>query len=62
MFVIDARGSLVYRGALDNAPLGKVPSEGHRIYLNDALAAVAAGRPVEVAETKAYGCSVKYAE
>ncbi len=62
MFVIDARGSLVYRGALDNAPLGKVPSEGHRIYLNDALAAVAAGRPVEVAETKAYGCSVKYSE
>ena len=60
MFVIDARGSLVYKGALDNAPLGKVPSEGHRIYVNDALAAVAAGRPVEVAETKPYGCSVKY--
>ncbi len=62
MFVIDARGSLVYRGALDNAPLGKVPAEGHRMYLSDALAAVAAGRPVEVAETKAYGCSVKYSE
>jgi peroxiredoxin len=60
MFVIDARGTLVYKGALDNAPLGKVPSEGHRIYLNEALAAVAAGRPVEVAETKPYGCSVKY--
>lgn len=61
MFVIDARGSLVYRGALDNAPLGKVPSEGHTVYLNDALAAVTAGRPVDVAETKPYGCSVKYA-
>jgi len=60
MFVIDPRGALVYRGALDNAPLGKVPAEGHTIYLNDALAAVAAGRPVDVAETKAYGCSVKY--
>jgi peroxiredoxin len=60
MFVIDAKGSLVYKGALDNAPLGKVPAEGHRIYVDDALAAVAAGRPVEVAETKPYGCSVKY--
>ncbi len=60
MFVIDARGSLVYKGALDNAPLGKVPSEGQKIYVNDALAAVAAGRPVEVGETKPYGCSVKY--
>ena len=62
MFVIDAKGSLVYRGALDNAPLGKVPSEGHRIYINDAVDAVSAGRQVEVAETKAYGCSVKYSE
>ena len=62
MFVIDARGSLAYHGALDNAPLGKVPSEGHTIYLNDALAAVAAGKPVEVAETKPYGCAVKYAK
>jgi len=60
MFIIDSRGSLVYKGALDNAPLGKVPAEGHRIYVNDALAAVSAGRAVEVAETKPYGCSVKY--
>lgn len=60
LFVIDARGALVYKGALDNAPLGKVPAEGHLIYVNDALAQVAAGRPVEVAETKPYGCSVKY--
>jgi peroxiredoxin len=62
MFVIDARGSIVYRGALDNAPLGKIPSEGHTLYLNDALAAARGGRPVEVAETKPYGCSVKYSE
>jgi peroxiredoxin len=62
MYIIDPRGSLVYRGALDNAPLGKVPGEGHSVYVDDALAAIAAGRPVEVAETKAYGCSVKYAE
>jgi peroxiredoxin len=61
MFVIDPKGQLVYQGALDNAPLGKVPSEGLVNYVDKALAAVAAGTPVEVAETKPYGCSVKYA-
>jgi peroxiredoxin len=61
MYVIDPKGDIVYRGALDNAPLGKVPSEGQVNYVEKALAAVAAGKPVEVAETKSYGCSVKYA-
>jgi peroxiredoxin len=61
MYVIDPKGQLVYRGALDNAPLGKVPSEGLVNYVDKALAAVAAGKPVEVAETKSYGCTVKYA-
>lgn len=61
MYVIDPKGQLVYQGALDNAPLGKVPSEGLVNYVDKALAAVAAGKPVEVAETKPYGCSVKYA-
>ena len=61
MYVIDPKGQLVYRGALDNAPLGKVPAEGRVTYVDKALAAVAAGQPVEVAETKPYGCSVKYA-
>ena len=31
-------------------------------YLADALAAVAAGKPVEVKETKALGCTIKYYE
>jgi peroxiredoxin len=61
MYVVDPSGALVYKGALDNAPLGKVPAEGQVNYVENALAAVAAGKPVEVAETKSYGCSVKYA-
>ena len=62
MVVIDARGSIQYRGALDNAPLGKTPSSGHDLFVVDALEAVMAGRAVEVPETKPYGCSVKYAQ
>jgi len=60
VFVIDERGVLVYRGALDNAAMGE-PDGGTRIaYLEDALAALAAGKPVATPETKAWGCSVKY--
>jgi peroxiredoxin len=62
MYIVDKAGVLVYAGALDNAPSGKPPEEGYRNYVAEALADLAAGRPVKVAETKAYGCSVKYAD
>jgi peroxiredoxin len=61
MYIVDPAGVLVYRGAIDNAPDGD-PSEGNTVinYVDAALQDVAAGRPVAKAETKAYGCSVKY--
>jgi len=62
MYVVDAKGTLVYAGAIDNAPKGTPPEEGLRNYVADALADVAAGKPVRLAETKQYGCSVKYAD
>jgi hypothetical protein len=34
--------------------------KGARNYVREALDAVAAGRPVAVAATRPYGCSVKY--
>ncbi len=63
MFVIDAKGNLVYKGGLDNAPFGEV-AEGGKVtpYVEDALEALAAGKPVTPSETKSYGCSVKYAK
>lgn len=63
MYVIDQRGILMYRGAIDNSPDGEGESApGGKLvnYVDAALADVAAGRPVAVAETEAYGCSVKY--
>lgn len=63
MYVIDQRGILVYRGAIDNSPDGEGESApGGKLvnYVDAALADVAAGRAVAVAETEAYGCSVKY--
>ena len=60
MFLVDAAGTLVYRGGLDNAPRGKAPKSGMQAFFADALEAVTAGQPVKTADTRAYGCSVKY--
>lgn len=62
LFVIDAEGALVYRGAIDNAPMGEVRDAGAAKinYVAAALEDLKAGRPVAIAEAAAYGCSVKY--
>ncbi|MBS2013884.1 MAG: redoxin family protein [Deltaproteobacteria bacterium] len=65
MMVIDDKGTLVYRGAVDNSPDGEgdSPAGGKLVsYVDGALADLGAARPVGTAETKAYGCSVKYAK
>jgi peroxiredoxin len=64
LYVIDKNGVLVYRGAIDNSPdgEGESPKDGKLVnYVDAALADLAAGKPVAVAETESYGCSVKYA-
>jgi thiol-disulfide isomerase/thioredoxin len=59
-FLFDARGVLVYHGAIDdNAKDAKAVKSR---WLADAVAAVAAGKPVPVAESKALGCSIKFRE
>jgi len=63
MFVIDAQGTLVYAGGLDNAPFGKVPdgSDPHS-FVEEVLDDLVAGREPRVRTSKPYGCSVKYAK
>jgi len=59
IFLLDSAGKLVYRGRVDDAlELDKVKSRDFAA----ALDALAAGQPVKVAETKAFGCGVKYAK
>lgn len=61
LFVIDAAGTLVYDGAIDDQPsTDSADIPGARSYIAEALDAVLAGAPVPVAQTKPYGCSVKY--
>jgi peroxiredoxin len=64
LFVLDAKGVLVYRGAIDNSPDGEGASpQGGKLvnYVDAALDDVGANRAVKTPDTKAYGCSVKYA-
>ena len=61
MFVIDKAGVLRYMGAIDDHPVASPASlAGARNYVREALGALAAGKPVAVASTEPYGCSVKY--
>ncbi|MDB4946707.1 MAG: putative 1 [Labilithrix sp.] len=64
IMIVDGKGTLVYRGAPDNSPDGEGESAtGGRLvsYVDTVLADVQAGKAPSTAETKAYGCSVKYA-
>jgi len=59
VFLLDASGKLVYRGRVDDS------LEQDKVTTHDfaaALDAVVSGQPVKVAETKAFGCGVKYAK
>ncbi len=59
MYIINARGNIVYAGAIDNSPMGN-RKEGVINYVDQALAELTAGKPVSTRESKPYGCSVKY--
>ena len=62
MFVIDKTGTLVYDGAIDDQPDPTHDPTKARNYVREAVDEVIAGKPVEVSQTKPYGCSVKYAD
>jgi peroxiredoxin len=61
IFVIDPTGKLIYQGAIDDKPTTDLADikTAHN-YLNEALNAAMSGKPVPIASTRPYGCSVKY--
>ena len=61
MYVVDKNGVLVYQGAIDNKPDPQHDPRTARNYVREAVDALMAGKPVEVSQTKPYGCGVKYA-
>jgi hypothetical protein len=70
--VIDPKGNLIYRGGVDNAPIGVVDDERPHLpgnppgtlepYLDLALSDLAQHKALRLADTPPYGCTVKYAD
>ncbi len=60
IFVINPERKLAYQGAIDDKPSTEVDDVATKLFAKDAIEATLAGKPVAVAQTKAYGCSVKY--
>jgi thiol-disulfide isomerase/thioredoxin len=58
IFLFDAGGKLVYKGAVDDNSEDASKVKHH--YLRDALEALIAGKPIAKAETKALGCGIKF--
>ena len=61
MFVVDPKGNVVYAGAIDDKRSSNPADvKTAKNYVRAALTEATAGRPVTVASTTPYGCSVKY--
>jgi len=56
-FVLDKTRTIKYTGSMDNS---QDESKVTKNYLRDAVDAVLKGESVEVSETKAFGCGVRY--
>lgn len=62
LYIIDPKGTLVYQGAIDDmADVDSDPKSANN-YLKAALKEIMEKKPITAAETKAYGCSIKYAQ
>ena len=61
MYIIDPSGKLVYNGAIDDKrSTNPEDVKTSKNYVAAALDELKAGRPVSVASTSPYGCTVKY--
>jgi peroxiredoxin len=61
MFVVNPEGNIIYEGAIDDKATTDVSDiKTAKNYVAAALDEAMAGKPVTVASTKSYGCSVKY--
>ena len=63
MYVIDPAGKLVYAGAIDSKPTSNAADiKTATNYVNQTIGEVLAGKAVSQPTTRAYGCSIKYAD
>lgn len=61
LYLIDPAGKLVYAGAIDSKPTANPADIASATnHVRQALDEALSGKPVSVASTRPYGCSVKY--
>jgi len=60
MFIVDEQGRIAYNGAIDDDPSGRTAAAQRTNYVGGGLIAELAGKKLDPAATKPYGCSVKY--
>lgn len=60
IFIIDAKGKLAYRGAIDDSPDAEGGKNAKVNYADQVLSEILSGKKPSLKSTKQYGCSVKY--
>ena len=61
MYIIDASGTLVYKGGIDSIPSADIADIAKaKQYVRVGLDEVMAGKPVSDSSTRPYGCTLKY--
>lgn len=61
MYIVNPQGLLVYAGGIDSIPSAREADiQKATNYVRQGLTELLAGRPVSVATSQAYGCSIKY--
>lgn len=59
VFLFDASGKLVYKGAMEDNPTN--PSESQNLFLKDAIDNMLSGNTIDPNSTKSIGCTIKRA-
>jgi len=63
MYIVSAQGQLIYAGGIDSVPSARVDDiKTATNYVRQGLGEALAGKPIAIASTRPYGCSVKYKE
>jgi hypothetical protein len=61
MYIVNAQGLLVYAGGIDSIPSARESDiQKATNHVRQGLTELLAGKPVSVATSQAYGCSIKY--
>ena len=61
MYIVGPQGQLLYAGGIDSIPTARVDDIPKATnHVRHALAEIKAGKPVSVAATPPYGCTIKY--